>query len=143
MILNLGCGTNIMEDAVNVDAMPLEGVNEVVNLSKLPWRWKDESVDEIYMLHLLEHFDNPALILTECYRILEPSCVLHITVPHSSSVSGIGCLGHYRTFSYDTLNDYLCRDFYLFKKALFKTMFQRLIWIPHHTNNPIHWLIDL
>lgn len=40
----------------------------------------------------------------------------------------MGCLGHYRTFSYDTLNDYLGRDFYWLGKQKFKTIEQKLLW---------------
>jgi SAM-dependent methyltransferase len=148
MILNLACGENPIKDAVNVDILPLKGVDKVVDLTKFPWEWKDNSISYIFMLHYLEHCQDTKRVIEECWRILKPGAILHITVPHSSSVSGIGCLGHYRTFSFNTLNDYLTRQFYMFGKPLFYPVTQKIVWI--HTDNcilkllsiPIQFLID-
>lgn len=148
-ILNLGCGTIPVSNAINVDIRKTPCVDEVVDLKKVPWKWENNSIDGIYMFHVLEHFENPAKILNECYRILKPGAFLYIAVPHSSAAGSVGCLGHYRTFSYYTLTDYLCRDFYLFGKARFKVVHQRIIWLQPTNfvvdliSTPIQFLIDL
>jgi len=80
------------------------------------------------MHHLLEHFPDPKPVLEQCWRILKPGGILDITVPHSSNVKAIGCLGHYRTFSYDTLDDYLCRKFYLFENKRLSCQRKKLVW---------------
>ena len=126
--LNLGCGEHIMWGCVNVDVTQYEGVNQVVDLSVYPWPWEDNSVDGIYANHIIEHFSDPKPFILECHRILKKGGVLRIKVPHSSNISSVGCLGHYRTFSYDTLNDYLSRDFYYLGKQKFKTTEQKLLW---------------
>ena len=54
--LNLGCGKDIKPGYRNIDIRPGLGVDEIADLSRLPWFWKDESVDEILMLDFLEHF---------------------------------------------------------------------------------------
>ena len=128
MVLNLGCGDNLIQGAVNVDCFKGEGIDETVDLTQMPWKWKEESVDKIYLTHVLEHFANPKEILEECHRILKVGGLLEVVVPHSSCAMAVGCLGHYRTYSYDTLNDYLSRPFYYFKKTLFKTKKQELRW---------------
>lgn len=125
-ILNLGCGNNKIKGALNVDIT--DTADWKVDLSKFPWVWADESVDGIYMVHVLEHFPDPVKVINECYRVLKKGGFLYIIVPHSSSAMSIGCMGHYRTYSYDTLRDYLSRPFYLFKDKKFDTVYQKLSW---------------
>jgi SAM-dependent methyltransferase len=126
--INLGCGEHILPNCLNVDITPYKGVNQVVDLSIFPWPWADKSISGIYANHIIEHLPDPKPFILECHRILKKGGFLRIKVPHSSNVSAVGCLGHYRTFSYDTLNDYLGRDFYYFGKQKFKTVEQKLLW---------------
>jgi len=128
MILNLGAGKKIRADSLNVDITDYMGVNEVVDLRKYPWPWKDGEVDGIHVSHLLEHFIDQGKFIMECHRILRPGGFLRIVGPHSSSVTSIGCLGHFRTYSYNTFHDYLAKPFYMFNEPMFKTMEQRLNW---------------
>lgn len=128
MILNLGAGNHILPDCINVDITPYKGINEVVDLSIFPWPWADDSIDGICANHIIEHLPDPKPFILECYRILKKGGFLRIKVPHSSNISAVGCLGHYRTYSYDTLNDYLGRDFYMFGKQKFKTVEQKLLF---------------
>lgn len=142
-VLNLGCGDNPIQGAWNVDITDGEKVDEVYNLLKFPWKWETGSIDKIYLVHVLEHFEDTKRVIKECHRILRKGGLMEVIVPHSSSAMSVGCLGHYRTFSYNTLNDYLCRPFYLFKKALFKTRCQKLRWWYGRktTNVPLLMLI--
>lgn len=125
--LNIGCGEDRKKDCVNVDILPFEGV-EVVDLSIYPWPWEDESIDGIHASHIMEHFFDQKKFIYECLRILKKGGFLRLKLPHSSNISSVGCIGHYRTYSYDTINDYLSRDFYMFEKARFKTVEQKLGW---------------
>jgi SAM-dependent methyltransferase len=130
MILNLGCGSNWnswKKNAVNVDIrLP---ANQIVDLSIFPWPWDDNSIDTIFASHILEHFQDQEKFLSECHRILKPGGILRLNLPHSSSVSSVGCMGHYRTYSYSAISDYLSREgFYLCKSKRFETICQRLNW---------------
>lgn len=149
VILNLGSGTVPIKNAINVDVRKIPGVDIIMDLNSTPWKWKNNSVDGIYMYHVLEHFENTKKIISECHRILKKGGFLYLAVPHSSNAANIGCLGHHRTFSYLTLDDYLCQDFYLFEKALFTCEHKKIIWL-HPTNvlesiisAPLQFLIDL
>lgn len=82
--INLGCGQDIRVGWVNVDFRDLEGVDIVHNLDKFPYPFKDNSVDEIWMEHILEHLDNPIRCLEELFRISKPSAKITISVPHWS-----------------------------------------------------------
>ena len=128
MLLNIGCGNHILPNCTNVDITNYLGVDEVVDLSVFPWKWADNSIDGIFANHIIEHLPDPKPFILECHRILKKGGFLRIKVPHSSNVSAVGCMGHYRTYSYDTLNDYLGRDFYMFGKQKFKTIEQKLLF---------------
>ncbi len=65
--LNLGCGKVSKEGYWNVDIKKLDGVDEAVDLFTFPWPWPDNTFDEVYASHLVEHIPhlvrkiNPAL----------------------------------------------------------------------------------
>jgi SAM-dependent methyltransferase len=134
MVINLGCGKRPIKGALNIDIK--EPADLVMDLSDLPWLWADDSIDGIYTSHFLEHVPNTKEVLKECHRVLKPYGFLSIKVPHSSCAGAVGCLHHYRTFSYNSLKDYLDPD-------MFSTLSQRIVWLPHYEWVPIQWLIDL
>lgn len=83
MRLNLGCGNDIRDGYVNVDFRQTHPTVMVVDLSKIPWPFPDQSADEILMLDFLEHFPytQTPRILLECYRVLKTDGDLIIQVP--------------------------------------------------------------
>lgn len=128
LILNLGAGKKLLPNCVNIDVTPYPGMDMVVNLSVYPWPWASNAVSGIHVSHLLEHFADQERFLRECHRILKPGGFLRIVGPHASCISSVGCLGHYRTYAYNTFHQYLSEPFYMFKKPLFETIEQRLNW---------------
>lgn len=79
--LNLGCGPSTAEGFVNVDIVPLPGVDLVADLDQ-PWPWADDSVSYIVASHLFEHVDKPILFMAEAWRVLAADGILDIRVPH-------------------------------------------------------------
>jgi len=80
MKLNLGCGNKKLEGYVNVDAC---GVPDVVcDLSVFPWPWLDNSIDEVFSEHFLEHVLDYEKTILEIHRILKPGGVIWFRVPH-------------------------------------------------------------
>lgn len=74
MRLNLGCGKRMFADHMNVDIFDYDGDMPYTkaDINKLPF--DDESADEIFTCHVIEHFwpwDIPD-ILTEWKRVLKP-----------------------------------------------------------------------
>jgi len=127
-IINLGCGKKIRPEAINVDIMPGEGIDVVSDILVYLLYEKAESADIIYASHIIEHFADQKQIIYKIMRVLKKGGILHITGPHSSCVTSIGCLGHYRTYSYNTFHDYLCKPWYMFKEPKFRTVYQKLSW---------------
>lgn len=86
--INLGAGTDIQPDYVNVDMVDLPGINVVHNLTHYPWPFKDESATEIRAIDVLEHLppyigEEHGVIkfINECWRILKPGGELYIQTP--------------------------------------------------------------
>jgi SAM-dependent methyltransferase len=141
IFLNLGGGNLPIKGAINVDWHKTKYVDEVVDLTKLPWKWPDKSVDGIYLVHVLEHLAEPIKILKECHRILKLGGFLYIQVPHSSNVCAAGDITHYRTFSYPTLANLLTQPNWLIPKQLFTTELLQLVWWD--TRHRKHPYLDL
>ena len=84
MKLNLGCGENKYVGFINVDKFGTPDLKH--DLEKFPWPWKDNSVDEIRLIHILEHLDKDVdiyfIIFKELYRKCKDVILTTIFVPH-------------------------------------------------------------
>ena len=136
--LNLGCGPLPIEGAINVDVFAHKEVDVVLDFNVTPWPWIDGTVDGIYMLHSLEHVKNDQEVLRECHRVLKRGGFLFISVPHASKPSSIGNMGHYRTYSKDTLDYFLAQESYMFDKIMFKTEVNQInyMFFPYNEKHP-------
>lgn len=80
--LNIGCGRDIREGWLNVDAIDFPGA-EVWNLTNR-WPLEDGSVEEIHASHVIEHFGSQyrCWVMNESYRVLMPGGKMTVIVPH-------------------------------------------------------------
>jgi len=94
MKLHLGCGTKHLKDYTNIDIRYLPGVDEVNNIRFLR-NYKENSVDEIYACHVLEHFGRWEYkdVLKRWFEILKPGGQLRLAVPNFQSI----CEHYYKT----------------------------------------------
>jgi SAM-dependent methyltransferase len=83
MKINLGCGDKKLKGFINVDVCGNPDIN--VDLSMFPWPFEDESADEIYSEHFLEHVKDFEKTIFEIHRVLKPNGILHFKVPHFKS----------------------------------------------------------
>ena len=88
-ILDLGCGENKVPNSIGLDNVQLPGVDVEHDLLNFPYPFENESIDKIYLRHVIEHFafENINFIMNECNRILKNDGLLVITVPHVFSIS--------------------------------------------------------
>src|SRR5579871_3634888 len=79
--LNLGCGSDIKPDYVNVDKFPASAEVVQADMPKLPF--EDNSADEVLLSHVLEHFGyaDGELLCREILRVLKPTGYVFIEVP--------------------------------------------------------------
>lgn len=110
--LNLGCGLDIRKGYVNADILPNPGVDIVHNLNKFPYPFPDNSFDEVYTSHVLEHLDDFVKVMDELKRICKPYARIIIRVPHFSCGVSYRDPTHKRLFSYFTFEYFTSDCFY-------------------------------
>ncbi len=124
--LNLGCGNYKKEGYINCDISFDVNPDMCFDLNKgIPI--ENNSVEEAYMSHVLEHFHEPIEILKEIYRVCKNRAIIKIKVPYFSHESAFSMLDHYHQFtwtSFDALEkEHICHwqsvgNFKITKKIL-------------------------
>ncbi|MFC1574179.1 methyltransferase domain-containing protein, partial [Candidatus Latescibacterota bacterium] len=78
--VNLGSGSSNISDKVsNVDVFAYNNVDLTCSAEKLPFR--NESVDVIVNIAVLEHLPHPESVIDEFYRILKKDGVIYLHFP--------------------------------------------------------------
>lgn len=78
--LNLGSGNSDLGDnLLNVDLLPYDNVDVICNIENIPF--KDNSVDYIINIAVLEHVPNPQKVIAEIHRILKPGGKIYCFIP--------------------------------------------------------------
>ena len=92
--LDLGSGKNTREGFEGVDSRDF-GQKHKADLRK-PWPWKDNSVDEVWCSHFVEHLTLSERIhfANELFRVLKPGAKATIITPHFSSNRAYGDMTH-------------------------------------------------
>lgn len=85
MIINLGCGTHPIPDAVNLDIAAIPGVDVVHDVDVRPWPFRNEEAERIVAVQLFEHVKDPIGFMCESWRVLKVGGTLVIYVPHYQS----------------------------------------------------------
>ena len=83
--LDFGCGASKKEGFQGIDIIPLTGVDIVHNLNQFPYPFDNDVASEIWMDNVLEHLENPLLVLEELYRIAKNNAKITIAVPYFRS----------------------------------------------------------
>lgn len=83
--LDLACGQHKQAGFRGVDCVPLEGVDEVVNLERVPWPWADASVEAVHCSHYIEHTPDLIAFMNELGRILIPGGTATLIAPYYTS----------------------------------------------------------
>jgi predicted SAM-dependent methyltransferase len=80
--LNLGAGSALLTGWINLDRVPMPGIDVVHDLDSGPWPFETSSANQIVAKDVFEHVADPILFMTECHRILRPSAGLFIHCPY-------------------------------------------------------------
>ena len=97
--LDLGCGQSKREGFVGVDRLPLEGVDQVVDLDVYPWPWANDSVAELHCSHFVEHVRDLVAFANELGRILVSGGTALIIAPYYTSMRAWQDPTHVRAIS--------------------------------------------
>lgn len=113
--LNLGCGKDIKEGYVNLDFVKGKGVDVVCDIDhgKLPF--SDNTFEEIFCSHVLEHVTDLPKTMKELKKISKNGGKIIIRVPHFSCGVSYRDPTHKRLFSYFTFDYFECEEYNLTK----------------------------
>lgn len=80
--VHLGCGTKFIPGWIHIDAQSYDHIDFQQTIDTLPM-FTDNSIDEIYACHVLEHIGRRDFIrvLLEWNRVLKPAGTIRVSVP--------------------------------------------------------------
>lgn len=149
MKLDIGCGNRKREGYTGMDIANLPGVDIVCDIKQGLPMVKDNSVEEIYCAHVLEHITNMEEVVKEFHRVLKAGGRLIIRVPHCFSPSAFGDPTHCRYFTYETFKNYdkshtkaYYRDFH-FSFVSSRIQIDRNWHKPNLFDRLLEWLINI
>ena len=95
--IDIACGQAKQPGFIGID---IAGDADILHdLNIYPWPFEDESIDEIYCSHFIEHVDDIIKFMNECYRILKPEAKMMVIAPYYSSVRAMQDPTHKRPIS--------------------------------------------
>ena len=81
-------------------------------MNKFPYPFKENTFEEVYVSHVLEHVDDLIRTMKELKRICKPGAKIIIRVPHFSCGVSYRDPTHKRLFSYFTFDYFTDECFY-------------------------------
>lgn len=70
--INLACGQIKMDGFIGVDKVKTEEIVDIVHdLDNIPWPFEDNSIEEVYCSHYIEHTKDLVKFMEELYRIMK------------------------------------------------------------------------
>ena len=113
--LDIGGGFNPKEGFKSVDKSV--GSSYQINLENERLPFEDETIEEIYTNHTLEHIENIAWVMNEMWRVLKWGGKLEIIVPHHESTIAFQDPTHKRFFNAQSMKYF--EGYYINKHVLF------------------------
>lgn len=98
--LDIACGKNKKPGFTGVDIW--NGADIIADLEKFPWPFEDNSVDEIFCSHYIEHTPDLISFANELYRIMKVGAKAEIIAPYYSSIRAWQDPTHLRAISENT-----------------------------------------
>lgn len=129
-ILNLGCGVNKIENAINADVNATVNPDIVFDANKIPYPFKDNIFDVIYCYDVLEHLDDTVGVMREIHRVLRKGGRIIITTPHFSSSNSFTDPTHKHHFSSRSFDFFTGGMGSFYTKVRFRKIKQKIHFQP-------------
>ena len=105
--LNLGCGNKKIDGYINIDGSEYCKPDLVLNLENTPYPFKSNTIDEIRLKSVIEHFpldpNNFFRIIKELYRICTNGAKLFVECPHPNHRWQVVDMTHQKPIHYEGL----------------------------------------
>lgn len=90
--LDLGCGLKKQPDHIGIDSIAFPGVDHKLDLATKRLPFNDNTIDEIYASHFVEHLNTVGRchLLNEVYRVLKVGAKFSMIVPYWASSRAYG-----------------------------------------------------
>jgi predicted SAM-dependent methyltransferase len=81
--LHVGCGKRILQGWIHIDIQEFDHIDHVIDLKDISNIFKENSVDEIYACHVIEHISRHEIntLFESFFKILKPGGILRLAVP--------------------------------------------------------------
>jgi hypothetical protein len=137
-VLNLGCGSRYLSDAINLDITPDTNADVVHDLNQFPWPFPNNHFREVLAYDVIEHLDDFIATMNEIHRISTNKAVLRVTVPHFSCANAFTDPTHKRFFSFYSM-DYVTgeNELAFYTSARFRKLSARMIFYPTLINKVV------
>lgn len=97
--LDLACGQNKQEGFFGIDVQPTDDTDLVLDLLRFPWPFDDDSVEEVYSSHWVEHIphwrpwfgeiDGLLLVMDEIWRVCKDQAQVRIVHPYGMTARAL------------------------------------------------------
>ncbi len=111
--IDVGCGTcKISDEYIGIDKVKCKGVDIVADVDNCGLPLGNETAEEIYTSHFLEHCSNLEFVMKEFYRVLNSGGLLRIRVPHFTFNAAYHDPTHKRFFGVFTFDYFVVNSDY-------------------------------
>ena len=97
--LDVGCGGKKLPSSTGMDILSLPGVDVVHSFNVVPWPFKDDEFDLVFLNHALEHVGDVVAVMDEIHRVLKPEGRVVIQVPYFRCVDAYNDPTHTHFFT--------------------------------------------
>jgi hypothetical protein len=106
-VIDIGCGSvKQLSSSIGVDHFLQPAVDVLTDVERgLPFL--DDSIDQVFAVHILEHVQDVVALMNEAHRVLKRNGVLHILTPYWRSGVAAADPTHIHFFSTETFK-YFC-----------------------------------
>lgn len=125
VIVNIGSGNQTLKQGViNIDMMDYDNVDIVADIQNLPFR--NNAVDAVINIAVLEHVLEPSKVLQEVHRVLKPGGCVYTSIPfmqpfHASPQD-------YQRYTLPGIR-YLHKDFEILESGIAAGPISGLLWV--------------
>jgi len=86
-VLDVGCGIRKRPGSIGIDRNPSTAADVICDLDRFPYPFADQSFDELYAIHVIEHVTDVIRTMEEFHRLVRKGGRIRIETPHYTDFS--------------------------------------------------------